>query len=178
MYQCFHSCTHLSIHLSAIYPLLNPTISPYILYISIYLYIYPDIHVTLSLGIYVWYARTLCNLWEAIDLLGKRIVSTTTAGYIQITSGGLIGTIGSAIRIHLIQPRIGQSSRYGITGYTMRSQVRSFLSHLSTGRNTRSVYDIFIRWKYAEIRPVKGGAIYKHTKLPFNYKNVCLERDY
>lgn len=27
-------------------------------------------------------------------------------------------------------------------------------------------------------RPVKGGAIYKHTKLPFNYKNVCLERDY
>lgn len=150
-YRDLCSCIHIPIYLSivfrsmhsfvrsVIYPSINYSSIVQPNHFSIYFYIYPDIHVTLSLGIYVWYARTLCNLWEAIDLLGKRIVSTTTAGYIQITSGGLIGTIGSSIRIHLIQSRIGQSSRYGITGYTMRSQVRSFLSHLSTGRNTRSI---------------------------------------
>lgn len=100
-------------------------------HIFVYLSTHPGIYVTLTLGIYVGYARTLGNLYgEAFSLLCERIVGTATAGYIQIASGGLIGTIGSAIRVHLVQSRIGQRTRNGITGHTVRSQMGSFLGHL------------------------------------------------
>lgn len=72
------------------------------------------------------------NLWEAIDLLCKRIMRSS-AGNIQIATGCLIGAIGSAIGIHLIQSRIGQSTWYGIAGHAMWSQMRGFFSHLWNG---------------------------------------------
>jgi len=81
-------------------------------------------------AMYLYYMRGLfCNLWEAIDLLCKRIMRSST-GNIQIATGCLIGAIGTAIGIHLIQSRIGQSTWYRIAGHAMWSQMRSFFSHL------------------------------------------------
>lgn len=144
MFKYFESCLYIFnyeyvLNYLFIYPLTvfihcsNYSFSIYV-YISTYicyLSTHPGIYVTLPLGIYVGYARTLCNLYgEAFSLLCERIVGTATAGYIQIASGGLIGTIGSAIRVHLVQSRIGQCTRNGITGHTVRSQMGSFLGHL------------------------------------------------
>lgn len=143
IYSCIHTSIRVStnifnyvlIYLSIKCSSIDLTISSSYIYIYRHIFVYlsthPGIYVTLPLGIYVGYARTLCNLYgEAFSLLCERIVGTATAGYIQITSGGLIGTIGSAIRVHLVQSRIGQCTRNGITGHTVRSQVGSFLGHL------------------------------------------------
>lgn len=79
----------------------------------------------------MWGSQEELSLLFSGILLGKRIVRIG-AGYIQIAASCLVGAVGSAVRIHFIQTRIGQSTRYWIAGHTMWRQMGSLLGHLGT----------------------------------------------
>jgi len=79
---------------------------------------------------------------QSPHLLSEWIVRVGS-GNIQIAASGLVGAVRSSVRVHLVQPRIGQSPWNRIAGNAVGSQMRGLFGHLK-GKHFFSYYQNFI----------------------------------